>query len=124
MKKILLVEDTAPLAEELADILTLAGYKVTLAENGVRGLALLPHTHPHAIITDLIMPVMDGFEFIQRIRNMKMFMDIPILVLSAKTSPADKERANKVGATAFINKPCKIPELISMVELLISNRAK
>lgn len=124
MKKILLVEDTAPLAEELADILTLAGYKVTLAENGVRGLALLPHALPNAIITDLIMPVMDGFEFIQRIRNMKMFMDIPILVLSAKTSPADKARATKVGATAFINKPCKIPELVSMVELLISNQAK
>jgi DNA-binding response OmpR family regulator len=82
MKHILLVEDTIPLAEEIADSLQLEGYEVTHAPNGEAGMAILPATDPDIIITDLLMPGIDGFEFIRRVR--KKTKAIPIIILSAK----------------------------------------
>jgi DNA-binding response OmpR family regulator len=119
MKKILLVEDTAHLSEEIADILRMEGYQVTLANNGVRALELLPKSKPDLIITDLLMPGIDGFELIQRVRSMSSFKSIPIIILSAKTSNEDKIRGKDVGASAFVQKPCKAHELIASIHSLI-----
>ena len=73
MKRILLVEDTSHLSEEIADILRLEGFLVTSANNGLRALELLHSSRPDLIITDLLMPGMDGFELIGQVRSMASF---------------------------------------------------
>jgi DNA-binding response OmpR family regulator len=119
MKRILLVEDTSHLSEEIADILRLEGYVVTISGNALDALEGLPQSIPDLIITDLLMPGMDGFEFIQHVRSMAAFQSIPILILSAKTSKEDKVRGTEVGANDFIQKPCKAHELIASVTRLL-----
>jgi DNA-binding response OmpR family regulator len=118
---ILLVEDTSHLAEEIADILTLEGYKVTVATGGVQALLLLNQTRVDLIVTDLLMPVMDGFVLIEHIRGHDTLKSIPIIILSAKASESDRVRGLKIGANAFIVKPCKSHQLLEAVEELISN---
>jgi len=122
MKRILLVEDTSHLSEEIADILRLEGYRVSIANNGLRALELLPSSRPDLIITDLLMPGMDGFELIKQIRSLASFKAIPILILSAKTSEADRSRGKDVGADAFLVKPCKAHELIASINSLLSHK--
>ena len=122
MKGILLVEDTSHLSEEIADILRLEGYQVAIANNGLRALELLPSSRPDLIITDLLMPGMDGFELIKQVRSTASFKSIPILILSAKTSEADRVRGKDVGADAFLMKPCKAHELIASINSLLWNK--
>ena len=119
MKKLLLVEDTAHLSEEIADILRLEGYQVTAASNALRALEALPGTNPDLIITDLLMPGMDGFELIRKVRLMPAFKSTPIVILSAKTSNEDRMKGMALGANAFIQKPCKAHELIEGISKLL-----
>ena len=119
MKSILMVEDTVHLSEEIADILRLEGYRVTIAHNGLHALELLPGSSPDLIITDLLMPGMDGLELIQQIRSMALFKSIPIILLSAKSSDLDKLRGMEAGADAFIGKPCKARELVASINSLL-----
>ena|SRR6267378_1043316 len=121
MKSILLVEDTTHLSEEIADILRLEGYIVTIANGGLRALELLPTKGFDLIITDLLMPGMDGFEFIKQARSMTSIKSIPILILSAKTSEAERIRGREVGANAFMGKPCKAHELVASINSLIGH---
>jgi DNA-binding response OmpR family regulator len=119
MKKILLVEDTAHLSEEIVDILRMEGFEVTSAQNAERGLEILSAAMPDLIITDLLMPGMDGFELIQRVRAMPSARSLPIIILSAKTSPEDRVRGTEVGANAFVQKPCKAHDLIESINELL-----
>jgi DNA-binding response OmpR family regulator len=119
MKRILLVEDTAHLSEEIADILRLEGYMVKIAASAMHALELLPKASPDLIITDITMPRMDGFELIKQVRSMESFKSIPIIILSAKTSEMDRIRGKEVGADAFIVKPCKAHELIASIDSLL-----
>jgi DNA-binding response OmpR family regulator len=120
-KSILLVEDTAHLAEEISDILTLEGYDVTVADGGIQGLEFLNQRRPDLIITDLLMPGIDGFELITRIRAVDLFKSIPIIILSAKSAENDKARGMQVGANAYIVKPCKSHQLLDAVRTLMKN---
>jgi DNA-binding response OmpR family regulator len=114
-----LVEDTGHLSEEIADILRLEGHQVTVANSGLKALEQLPELQPDLMITDLLMPVMGGFELIGRIRADATFHSLPIIILSAKTSIADRLRGKEVGADAFVGKPCKAHELVAAINSLL-----
>ena len=116
MKKILLVEDTAHLSEEIADVLRLEGYQVISAYNGLSALEQLNKSTPDLIVTDLLMPGMDGFDLIVQIRKIEGLQSIPIIILSAKTSETDRIRGREVGANDFVQKPCKAHELIASID--------
>lgn len=120
MKDILLVEDTLHLGEEIADMLQREGYQVTLVQNAVHALKILNVSRMDLIITDLLMPVMDGFELIEVVRSTTSLRSIPIIVLSAKELHADKMGSGEIGADAFIQKPCKAHELTSTINHLLS----
>ena len=119
MKRILLVEDNPHLAEEITDVLRLEGFQVAGAISGFKALELLFEFRPDLIITDLLMPGMDGFELIQKVRSTSHFQTIPVIILSARTSKADMTRGKEVGADNFIQKPCKAHELIASITSLI-----
>jgi two-component system chemotaxis response regulator CheY len=82
-----------------------AGYSVVQAEDGVHGLEVLEGTTPDVIITDINMPRMDGYGFIENVRRDKRHRSVPILVLTTESDPAKKDRARAAGATGWIVKP-------------------
>ena len=120
MKMILLVEDTTLLSEEIADILRLEGYLMMSAKNAAQSLEFLSGFTPDLIITDLSMPKRDGFKLITRVRSTDSLKSIPIIILSAMTSEADKKRGKELGADAFIVKPCKTYELVASINSLLN----
>ena len=115
MKKILLVEDTAHLAEEIADILRMEGFHTVIGNHSSHAVELLNTIQFDLVITDILMPGMDGFELIQYIRSKEQLKSIPIIILSSKASEQDKAQGRSVGANAFLLKPCKIKELLVVV---------
>lgn len=119
MTRILLAEDTIQLAEEISDILRLEKFDVVIARNGREALDLLIITRPDVVITDLLMPVMDGFELIEKIKSNPELKSIPVITLSAKAAPEDRARAQAAGADRFVQKPCKAHELISAIRSLL-----
>jgi two-component system chemotaxis response regulator CheY len=104
-KTILTVDDSRTMRDMLLMTLSEAGYQVAQAEDGVEGLARLQDGCPDAIITDLNMPKLDGFGFIEQVRSNPAGRAVPILVLTTESEPELKERARKAGATGWIVKP-------------------
>jgi two-component system chemotaxis response regulator CheY len=105
-KTILTVDDSKSMRELLKLALTSQGFAVTEAINGVDGLAVLRGGPvPDVIITDINMPEMNGFEFIENVRKSDAYKGIPILVLTTESDAAKKDRARKAGATGWVVKP-------------------
>lgn len=112
---ILTVDDSVTMREMLRHCLVGAGFNVISAEHGAEGVEKLRDADLDVIITDINMPVMNGFEFIQQVRNGPDKSRLPILVLSTESEPEKRERARKAGATGWIVKPFDPEKLISAV---------
>lgn len=110
---ILLIEDTDHLGESISDILTMEGYHVLWEFDGQTGLDSFVSKKFDLVITDIVMPGMDGFQLIREIRNLSSA--VPIIVLSAKATPEDKRMAMDVGATMYLTKPCSLDHLLDAV---------
>lgn len=103
-RSVLLVEDSEIVRDMLEGLLRGFGHRVIEAANGRDALAHLEKDRPDVVITDLEMPVMDGFELIERVRATPQVADLPIVVLSSRGSAADKQRAGELGADAYLVK--------------------
>ncbi|RME86655.1 MAG: response regulator [Planctomycetota bacterium] len=111
-RKILVVDDEVSNRELLASFLEEADYEIWQAENGQECLEIMGQTLPDLVIMDLIMPLMDGFEAISRIRKNPHWQTIPILVISSVTERKERLKAIDLGANDFINKPYDYDELL------------
>lgn len=121
MNQILILEDEPNLAELYRQVLQKAGFQVFVAENGQSALDLLAQTHVDLIITDLMMPTMDGFTFTQNLREAGF--DLPILVITAKDTFADKQKGFQLGIDDYMVKPINVQEMLWRVNALL-RRAK
>lgn len=115
--KILLVEDEATLAIIIRDTLNSQGFQVITAENGERGLQLFFHERPDVVVADVMMPNMDGFEMVKRIRNKDV--TTPILFLTALSETEDVVRGFEAGANDYLRKPFGMLELIVRIKALV-----
>jgi CheY-like chemotaxis protein len=117
--RILVVEDDVLLLSGLRDILEREGYSVITAENGVEGLQALDEQPgvPDMILSDILMPEMDGLTFIRELRKKPQWQHIPILTLTAYPH---KSEAIEVGANLFLSKPFDAEELLMMVRGALS----
>lgn len=113
-KTILAVDDSLTVRELVSFVLGNAGFTVLLAEDGVEGLAQLERSSPDVIITDINMPRLDGFGFIEKARDGKA-KATPILVLTTEIDAAKKARARTAGATGWIVKPFNPTQLVEAV---------
>ena len=119
-KVLLIVEDIPNILELLDLTLKYNGYQVMTARNGLEALEVLEDKHPALIITDILMPRMDGFTLIYRLRTDQKTRDIPVVFLSATyVSPEDKAFAVTLGATKFIEKPIDTKTLLKTIADLI-----
>ena len=115
-KTLLTVDDSASIRDMLNSVLVNAGYNVVQARDGLEGLACLKERSFDAIITDINMPRLDGFGFIERVREDADFRAIPILVLSTEEGDHNRKRARAAGATGWIAKPFNPDQLIGAVK--------
>lgn len=119
MTRILAVDDSRTMRSMLQTTLTDAGFDVDIAEDGVDGLDKLEATKPDLIITDINMPRLDGFGFIEGVRKGKQMFSVPILVLTTETGEKLKQRARHSGATGWIVKPFDEDKLVSIIQRLV-----
>ncbi|MGE6759521.1 response regulator [Corallococcus sp. AB049A] len=110
---VLVVDDDPDILEALSEILEAEGFEIRRARNGKEALERLEPDPPHLILLDLMMPVMDGWEFAQRMRQKPDFAAIPIIVLSADRNVGSK--AKDIGAMGHLAKPFELNDLLSMV---------
>ena len=113
--KVLAVDDSRTMREMLRIALTNAGFDVALAEDGEDGLTTLAGMAPDVIVTDINMPKLDGFGFIEGARSSEAHRGVPILVLTTESAPALKQRAKAAGATGWIVKPFDEQKLVSII---------
>jgi CheY-like chemotaxis protein len=118
-KQILIVEDTVDLMKNIFELLGMEGYQVTCAMNGKEALNQLKKTTPDLIITDLIMPVMDGFELIKQIRKNPALNSVPILVFSAMPPLEAEKKIKELGANSYLKKPSTLEFFVDAVNKLI-----
>ena len=112
---VLTVDDSRTMRDMLNLTLTSAGFRVIQAEDGIDGLQVLEQETPHVIITDINMPKLDGFGFIEELRQTERWRSVPILVLTTESDAAKKVRARSAGATGWIVKPFDAVKLIDAV---------
>ncbi|MFZ3049013.1 MAG: response regulator [Desulfatirhabdiaceae bacterium] len=119
--KILIVEDSPTQAEQLKYLLEQQHYRVMAAANGDQAIALLDEHRPVLIITDIIMPKMNGFELCEKIKSDKRTADIPVILLTSLTSPEDVLEGLACGADSFITKPYSKDYLLSNIQQILAN---
>ena len=112
---ILTVDDSRTMRDMLRLALADAGYRVVQAVDGVHGLEVLSSERPNVIITDINMPRLDGFGFIEQVRTNSRFLGVPILVLTTESSAEKKNLARRAGATGWIVKPFDSIKLVDVV---------
>jgi signal transduction histidine kinase/CheY-like chemotaxis protein len=119
---VLVVEDSPTQAEQLRYILEKNHYRVTVATNGGAALAMIAEEAPALIISDIIMPEMDGYELCRRIKSTEGWYHIPVILLTALVDPQDIIRGLACGADNFITKPYNDGMFISRILDMLENR--
>jgi CheY-like chemotaxis protein len=116
---ILVVEDSAPVAAVIQVALAKAGYRVLVATDGLEGLKLALSERPRLIITDSVMPRMDGFGLHRALMANPMTSDIPVIMLTSKASSEDEQKALDSGFIDFIPKPVQPVRVVSRVKRVL-----
>ncbi len=115
-RRLLLVVDDIPANRAvIADMLAPLGFGIIEAANGREALDKLPHERPDLILTDIAMPVLDGLQLIQYVRQMEAFRDLPIVPFSASVEEPEVERCRSLGCPDFLEKPIDYPLLLSVL---------
>ena len=120
---ILVVEDNLELLMLMKQLLS-RKYKVETARHGREAVELIEKTELDLIISDVMMPVMDGYELVKYVKNSVGYRHLPIIMLTAKTQETDKMDALTVGADEYMTKPFKMKELLLRIDNMIANRQR
>ncbi len=121
---LLVVEDIPDILKLLEATLVFKGYRVITASNGQEALEAIQKERPAIIVTDILMPKMDGFSLVHRLRINPETRDIPVVFLSATyVAPEDKAFAITIGATRFVEKPVALDEFLPIIEELLKQGA-
>jgi CheY-like chemotaxis protein len=116
-KKILIVEDENILRENISEMLHFKGFNTMQAANGQEALEKLQDEIPDLIICDLMMPVMNGYCLLQRVKASPSLAHIPFIILTAFNKIDDKKRCDELGADWFLTKPFTLKELLEVIDL-------
>ncbi len=121
--EILIVEDSPTQALQLQQLLEKNNYKVKIISNGLEALSYVKDNIPGLIISDIIMPEMDGFEFCRNAKAMDHLKDIPVMLLTTLSDPEDVIKALECGADNFVTKPYREKSLISSIKNILISKA-
>jgi len=118
-KTILIVDDEPNIVISIKYLLKHAGYEVVTAYDGQQALDCLVDSRPALMILDVMMPKKDGFEVCEEVRADSRFADMPILMLTAKGSEAEKNKGFSLGADGYVTKPFSTHDLVERVKSLL-----
>ncbi|MEK7082212.1 MAG: response regulator [Patescibacteria group bacterium] len=122
-RKIVIVEDEEILVELLRDKLEKAGFSVSVARDGAAGFDLIRDTHPDLVLLDMMLPGMDGFGVLERMKDAGLLPATPVLVISNSGQPIETERARDLGVRDFLLKVNFDPrEVLARVEALLGTK--
>jgi len=120
--KFYVVDDDPDLLTLLARVLIKAGHEVQTCASSRAALAEIPALRPDCVITDLMMPEMDGFELTRELRRRVELADMKIIVLSAKSYDFDRRRAKELGADGYITKPINLEGVMAQIDEMVSSK--
>ncbi len=121
--KILVVDDEKPIRDVLEDILTLQGYEVAQAKNGMEALDMMKKNAPDVMLLDINMPGLDGLEVTRRVKKDKSLQHIPLVIVSGLDDMQARIEALKLGANDYLLKPFHVEELKARVRSLVKVKA-
>lgn len=115
-KRILVVDDDELVLVALVELLSPKGFTVNTALSASQALEKVNKTHFDLLILDIIMPQMDGYELCRKIRTLKGYSEIPIIMLTAKSGEEAEKKGLEAGADLFLPKPIAPAELLDLIE--------
>ena len=118
VKKILVVDDDPVLIRLLGSTLSSKGYEVTTAQQADNGLQCAIHEQPDLIILDVMMPIINGYNFCRLLKNQENQKSIPIILLTARDEMEDVEIGMEMGAEAYLTKPVNMEELFRTIKVI------
>jgi CheY-like chemotaxis protein len=120
---ILVVDDDVRNVFALTSALELHGMHVLYSDNGADGIALLTRRPDiDLVLMDVMMPGMDGNEATERIRRMPKFADLPVVFLTARAMPGDRDRSLAAGASEYVTKPVDLERLLAVMRSWLAPR--
>jgi DNA-binding response OmpR family regulator len=117
MRRLLVIDDHDEIRENIAEILSLAGYEVFTAENGKKGLETALKENPELVICDIMMPELDGYGVLYLLRKNDITVNTPFIFLTAKSERTDFRKGMESGADDYITKPFNDIELLTAIEI-------
>lgn len=118
-KRVLIVDDEAEVRKLISDYLKRKRFEVYEAHNGARALSVIEKTKPDLIILDVVMPVMDGFQTLERLKNEPKYLQIPVIMLTVKSQPQNLDIGISLEADFYLPKPFKLNNLMKFINLLL-----
>lgn len=116
---ILVADDDPGIRMFINDYLEMSGYSVITAEDGQAALDSVEKYHPHLLVTDIMMPRMDGYELVRQVRQQPTFRLLPVIFLTERASTAERIRGYQLGCDLYLPKPFEIQELGAMIRNLL-----
>ena len=117
--KILVVDDDAISLELMEAMLVPNGYEIITANDGSKAVAIIVEQKPDLILLDIMMPGLDGYSTLAKIKENKTISKIPVVMLTAMGYQLNKELALQIGAVGYITKPVDLPELLKTISRLL-----
>jgi DNA-binding NarL/FixJ family response regulator len=116
---ILVVDDDLGTRLSISDYLEMSGYITVSAENGQKAIALVDQFQPHLIVTDVMMPQMDGYELVRQVRRQPSLRLLPVVFLTARNNTEERIRGYQLGCDIYLPKPFHLEELGAVVRNLL-----
>ncbi|MDJ0697941.1 response regulator transcription factor [Mastigocoleus sp. MO_188.B34] len=120
--QLLLVDDEPGLREAVKDYLEESGFKVQVASNAREGWELMQQNTPELVISDIMMPQVDGYQFLKQLREDPRFASLPVIFLTAKGMTSDRIQGYQAGVDGYLPKPFDPDELVAIIENLLTRR--
>jgi DNA-binding NarL/FixJ family response regulator len=117
--KILVVDDDLGTRLSIGDYLELSGYEVIMANDGQDGLAMVKANHPDLIVTDIVMPRLNGYELVRQVRQQPEFRLLPVILLTARTQTQERILGYQSGCDLYLPKPFELEELAAAIRNLL-----
>ena len=121
MPKILIVDDDVTITELLKFLVKMEGHTPTTVNDSTKAIEVAGSVNPDLITLDLMMPGITGFELCELLHQHPKFVNIPVIIVSARDDPESKERAMKAGARDYVTKPFGADELMQKIKELTSS---
>lgn len=118
-RQIMVVEDDANILRQIEYNLTSNGYAVETAQTGVEAMKKMISKRPDLLITDIMMPEMDGYELVASVRGDEQLADLPVIMLTARTQDSDVAHGYNSGTDLYLTKPFNPTELIRFVQRIL-----